>query len=116
MNVAPHLPGYPSPYPLRLCEDALFCLFARVFRLPFPGLRGQVVHQPVDRAAAELRAPPTAKPTTLPMPLSACATPSLPLNPSRSSIPLAFAALSVAVVAALASAGAPRQTPSYHCS
>ena len=57
VNVAPHLSGYPSPYPLLLCEDALLYLLARVFRLPFPGLRGQVVHQSVDRAA-ELRAPP----------------------------------------------------------
>ena len=57
MNVAPHLSGYPSPYPLLLCEDALLYLLARVFRLPFPGLRGQVEHQPVDRAA-ELRAAP----------------------------------------------------------
>ena len=57
VNVAPHLSGYPSPYPLLLCEDALLYLLARVFRLPFPGLRGQVEHQPVDRAA-ELRAAP----------------------------------------------------------
>ena len=55
--------------------------------------------------------PPTARPTTLPMPLSACATPSLPRNPSRSSIPLAFTALSAAVVAALASAG---EAPAPH--
>ena len=57
MNVAPHLSGYPSPYPLLLYEDALLYLLARVLRLPFPGLRGQVEHQPVDRAA-ELRAAP----------------------------------------------------------
>ena len=57
VNVAPHLPGYPSPYPLLLYEDALLYLLARVLRLPFPGLRGQVEHQPVDRAA-ELRAAP----------------------------------------------------------
>ena len=49
--------------------------------------------------------PPTVRPTTLPMPLSACATPSLPLKPRRSSIPLAFSSLSVAVVAALAALG-----------
>ena len=40
VDVAPHLPGYPSPYPLLLCEDALLYLLARVFCFPFPGLCG----------------------------------------------------------------------------
>ena len=51
VNVAPHLPGDPSPYPLLLGGDAVFHIFARVPRLVDPGLGGQVVHQSVDRAA-----------------------------------------------------------------
>ena len=51
VNVAPHLPGDPSPYPLLLGGDAVLHIFARVPRLVDPGLGGQVVHQSVDRAA-----------------------------------------------------------------
>ena len=51
VNVAPHLPGDPSPYPLFLGGDAVFHIFARIPRLVDPGLGGQVVHQSVDRAA-----------------------------------------------------------------
>ena len=57
MNVAPNLPGDPTPNPLLLCYDAISSIFARVLCLLFPALRGHVVHQSVDRTA-ELGASP----------------------------------------------------------
>ena len=57
MNVAPNLPGDPTPNPLLLCYDAIFRIFACDLCLLFPALRGHVVHQSVGRAA-ELGASP----------------------------------------------------------
>ena len=51
VNVAPNLPGDPTPNPLLLCYDAIFRILACVLCLLFPALRGHVVHQSVDRTA-----------------------------------------------------------------
>ena len=68
VNAAPNLPGDPTPNPLLLCYDTVFCIFACVLCLLFPALRGHVVHQSVDRTA-ELGASPCRQAYELAYPL-----------------------------------------------
>ena len=88
-----------APNPLLLCYDAIFRILACVLCLSFPALC--VAMWCTSRCTVLLSSaqPPTARPTILPIPLSAWDSPSFSLKPRRSSIPAAFSSLSLTVVA-----------------